>query len=354
MDSGISDCKEHGDPNKVKRTSDWHAQLIAAGANFDDQGLVTDFGDPDAEAQAMRDSAIVTPLTGSGLISVSGDDASSFLNAQLTSDVGTVSAGRAQYSGYCTPKGRLLATPLLFSDSNAHWLLLPGELAEPVTARLQKYVLRAKAKLEVASAAFAVFGVTGARSAMAVADGLSAQQQEFDVRHDEHTSLIALPGGRYLLICSVDHAAAGWQKLTAHARPAGSRWWELQTIRSGIATITAATQEMFTPQMVALDARGGVSFEKGCYPGQEIVARTRYLGDVKRRLYHGFSTQPLSPGLTITGGEDDKTLGTVTNAAQAAAQEWEFLAVLQRDAVEADLQLRVRDGDSIKIERAVV
>ncbi len=155
------------------------------------------------------------------------------------------------------------------------------------------------------------------------------------------------------MVCSTDNSAATWQRLSGYAQPAGSRWWELQTIRAGIATITAATQEMFTPQMIALDARGGVSFQKGCYPGQEIVARTRYLGDVKRRLYHGSSMQTVSPGTTITGGEDDKSLGIVTNAARAAGNVWEFLAVLQRDAVEAKLALRTRDGAAITIEQAV-
>lgn len=344
----------------MERSTGWHAQLVAAGARFDENGLVTDFGDPVAEARAMQDSAIVAPLTGLGLISVSGEDASSFLNAQLTSDVGAVSPGRAQYSGYCTPKGRLLATLLVFADSDSYWLMLPGELAEPVTARLQKYVLRAKAKLEVASAAFSVFGVAGARAAMAVADALdgpnsvSAQQQAFDVRHDDGTSLISLPGGRYLAICGIDDAATTWQKLIGYAQPAGSRWWELQTIRSGIATVTAATQEMFTPQMVALDVCGGVSFEKGCYPGQEIVARTRYLGDVKRRLYHGHSNHSVAAGSAIIGDVDDKTLGTVTNAAQAAGNAWEFLAVLQRDALEAEPTLRARDGGTVTIDRAIV
>ena len=337
-------------------SSGWHAQLVALGARFDEEGLVRDFGDPVAEARAMRDAAIVAPLTGLGLISVSGDDASSFLNAQLTSDVGAVSAARAQYSGYCTPKGRLLATSLLYADSEAHRLLLPGALAEPVTARLRKYVLRAKAKLEVASAAFEVFGVTGARAAEAVAGGLDevpTPQQDFDVRHGDGKTVILLPGGRYLVICIADQAVSTWQNLSGCALPAGSRWWELQTIRSGIATIGAATQEMFTPQMIALDACGGVSFEKGCYPGQEIVARTRYLGEVKRRLYYGHSMQSVAAGAVITGDED-KTLGTVVNAARADGHAWEFLAVLQRDVVDAKLALRVRDGGAVTIERAIV
>ncbi len=305
----------------------------------------------------MQDAAVVAPLTGPGLISASGDDAASFLNAQLTSDVNGVSAGRAQYSGYCTPKGRLLATLLVFADSEAHWLVLPGELAAPVTTRLQKYVLRAKAKLEVASAAYEFFGIAGPLAAEAVADGLggvSPPHQDFDVRHGDRWTLISLPGGRYLVICSTDEAASTWQKLSARASPAGSNWWDLQTIRSGIATITAATQEMFTPQMIALDGCGGVSFEKGCYPGQEIVARTRYLGDVKRRLYHGHSMQPVSSGSIIAGGEDSRTVGTVTNAAQAARNAWEFLAVMQRDAVDAKLTLRARDGGTVTIDRAIV
>jgi folate-binding protein YgfZ len=336
----------------MERVSDWRSQLIAAGARFGDNGLVSDFGDPLAEARALQETAVLVPLTGQGLISVSGGDASSFLNAQLTSDVTALFATQAQYSGYCTPKGRLLATMLVFADSDAHWLLLPNELAEAVTARLQKYVLRAKARLRVATGDFESFGITGPGARTAVADGLSLRgQQDFLVERQQGVILITLPGNRFLVVSRVDKATAAWQKLSEHARPGGAGLWELQSIRSGIATITAATQEMFIPQMIALDSHGGVSFEKGCYPGQEIVARTRYLGDLKRRLYRGHCARSVSAGTAIIAGEDDRTVGTVTNAAENGPQSrWEFLAVLQRDAVASKLALRSQAGDAFTID----
>jgi len=339
----------------MERLSDWHAQLIATGARFGENGVVNNFGDPFAETGAMQENAIVVPLTGSGLISVSGEDALSFLNAQLTSDVSVISATAAQYSGYCTPKGRLLATMLLFADDNAHWLVLPGELADPVSARLNKYILRAKVKLEVVSTDFVTFGVAGTRAPAAVAGALSLPpaEKEFQVQKIDGCNVVSLPGNRYLVICEAGHAASTWQKLGTQARPAGTPLWALQTIRAGIATITAATQEMFTPQMVALDTHGGVSFEKGCYPGQEIVARTRYLGDVKRRLYHGRCAQAAGPGATVVDSENGKTVGTVTDTAEVSQGDWEFLAVLQREAVASQRTLRLRDGDVLTIDRAV-
>ena len=108
----------------MDRMSDWHTQLIAAGANFGDDGLISDFGEPLDETAALQDGATVVPLVKTGLISVSGEDASSFLNGQLTSDVGAASASRAQYSGYCTPKGRLLATMLLCAQDEDYLLSL--------------------------------------------------------------------------------------------------------------------------------------------------------------------------------------------------------------------------------------
>jgi tRNA-modifying protein YgfZ len=340
----------------MDRMSDWHTQLIAAGANFGGDGLISDFGEPLDETAALKDGAAVVPLMKTGLISVSGEDALSFLNAQLTNDVGAASASRAQYSGYCTPKGRLLATMLLFAQDKDYLLVLPEEIAQPVAARLGKYVLRARARLDLRGPGIAMFGVCGARAPVAVADGLSLPGMDADFRicrTDDGVTAVSLPGNRTLVMCQAADAASTWQNLLANARPAGSHVWALQTIRAGIATIAAATQEMFTPQMVALDTFGGVSFEKGCYPGQEIVARTRYLGEVKRHLYRGRCAQAVVPGTTVVATRDGKSVGTVADAAQAQAGQWEFLAVLQREAVTSNLALQLQDGGALAIDSAV-
>lgn len=332
----------------MERVSDWYQTLADAGACTDDDGVVTGFGDPVAESRAASESAIVVPLTGTGLIRVAGADAVSFLNSQLTSDVMGVSPERAQYTGYCTPKGRLLATMLLFMRNDELWLQLPTDLAQGTAQRLRKFVLRAKVSLDVASSDLVLFGVTGPQANARLSEALgSPSDRAFEVRQANGVSLITLPGNRYLIACPTDQTGTTWHNLGERMRPAGWNWWQLQTIRAGVATITAATQEAFIPQMLALDAYGGVSFEKGCYPGQEIVARTRYLGDLKRHLYYGHCKQSVAAGDAIFKAGDSSAAGMVTDAAENSGHEWELLAVLRRDAVSGDPQLHTADGNAV-------
>ena len=338
----------------MERISDWHPLLAASGAQIDESGVVKDFGDPAAEARALRDGGIVVPLTDSGLISVSGPDAASFLNAQLTSEIAALTLQHGQYTGYCTPKGRLLATMLAQFDGDIRWLMLPIVVAESVALRLQRYVLRAKVTVRVSNGALALFGVAGPLAATALGGGFTTPGSRwFDVVRRHDVFLMSLPGGRYLVSCPAQQASATWQQLSQRLKPAGSGLWDLQTIRSGIATVTDATQEAFIPQMIALDAYGGVNFEKGCYPGQEIVARTRYLGDLKRRLYYGHCSQPLAPGELIVACHNGDSVGTVTNAAANDQDVWEFLAVVRRDSVKADLGLCTQDGHAVTIDMPV-
>ena len=330
----------------MEQMSDWNTHLIAAGARFFSDGSVEKFGDGPAESASVQSEALVVPLTTSGTISVTGEDAISFLNSQLTSDVPAASASRAQYSGYCTPKGRLLATVLLVVRDAGIELILPGELAKPIAERLRKYVLRAKASLEVTSDRNVLLGICGNGAAGVVETALSTGplEESFAVHGDGDAMVVVLPGNRLLVSCGAVEAPAIWESLQARARPSGIAAWTLQGIRAGIATIRTATQEMFTPQMVSLDKCGGVSFDKGCYPGQEIVARTRYLGQVKRRLYRGSCAGPAFPGDNIVATADGKTVGTVTDAAAATPDLYEFLAVMQRDAASPDTGLRLASG----------
>ena len=334
----------------MERLSDLHRILTGAGADIDESGVVTGFGAPVAESRAARESAVVIPLTGAGLIRVAGPDAATFLNSQLTSDVAAVSPECAQYTGYCTPKGRLLATMLLFIHDDSFWLWLPAGLAADIAQRLQKFVLRAKVKIELASSELAMFAVTGPKAIARLTEVVGAPlARDFETRQVNGILLVTLPGNRYLISCPADQASPTWLKLSARMRAAGWNWWQLQSIRTGIATITSATQEAFIPQMLGLDTYGGVSFTKGCYPGQEIVARTRYLGDLKRNLYYGQCKQPLAAGDVILEAGADSAAGVVTDAAENFAHGWEFLAVLQRDAVNRKALLHTASGGVVTV-----
>ena len=230
------------------------------------------------------------------------------------------------------------------------WVIvaLPQGLVTDIEQRLQKFVLRAKVKIDVTDASVVLIGVTGPQAEAGLAQALAAPPARLlEVRCEKAISLITLPGNRFLVACPADQASAIWAALSARMRPAGWNWWQLQAIRSGIATVTAATQDAFVPQMLALDTYGGVSFTKGCYPGQEIVARTRYLGDLKRYLYYGQCGQTLAAGDSIFEHDTGSAAGIVTDAAENIEHGWEFLAVVRRDVLSPGRPLRTATGNTL-------
>jgi folate-binding protein YgfZ len=171
----------------------------------------------------------------------------------------------------------------------------------------------------------------------------------------EGGSLAALPGSRFIAFVKPPAAPALWDRLATRARPAGSGVWQWLTIRAGLPLITAATQDQFVPQMANLDALGGISFNKGCYTGQEIVARTQYLGRLKERLYLGHVdvAAPIVPGTRLHSvAFDAQPCGTVLAAAPAPEGGSDLLAVLQISAADGgDVRLGATDGPAFAIER---
>ena len=293
-------------------------------------------------------------LTASGLISFSGDDAVAFLHAQLTSDVAALGSSRTQYSGYCSPKGRLLATALLWPRSSGLVMMLPVSLRESIQARLAKYVLRARVKVADASAELALFGLTGKRAPTAVA---SFCQGRIPALHEIVTAgeheVTSLPIDRYLLLARAQDAPRVRDTLLEIGSECPeSTWWALD-IEAGIPVITPDTQEAYVPQMVNLDLVGGVSYTKGCYPGQEIVARTHYLGKLKQRMYRvRVSAESVVPGdpLYSHAFGPDQASGAILHANGSEGDSREALAVLQKSAVApGSLHFRSPDGPEVEV-----
>jgi tRNA-modifying protein YgfZ len=219
-----------------------------------------------------------------GLLAVTGADARAFLHAQLTNDIASLPPDRAALAGWCTPKGRLLASMQVIPRADGFLLQLARDLAPAIARRLSMYVLRSRVKIIDESDAWAQYGVWDEGLEV---PGVAWEGDVVTVRVDRARFLRIGPAGAF--------------------SPAATRSedaWTLEEIRAGRPLITAATQDKFVPQMVNFEALGAVSFQKGCYPGQEIVARAQYRGEVKRRMVRVQvpAGTELKPGQEFNGG----------------------------------------------------
>lgn len=313
---------------------------------------------PATELQQIRDGCVLCALDSEGLIEASGPDAETFLHAQLSSDVRALREDRAQLSTYNSPKGRVLATLLLWRSREGFLLQSAADLAEALRKRLSMYVLRSKVQLVDAQDRYVRIGLAGSKAAhMLRAAGLLPPEHDFELVAfaDDGPGgvksqwLLRLPGSRYQLVAAPERAVALWQALASHgASPGTGAAWRWLAIRSGIAQVTAATQDELVVQMLNYDLLGAVSFSKGCYPGQEIVARAQYRGSIKRRtlLLHVDAAQAPAAGQAIhADSADSQSAGTVLNAAAAPDGGFDLLACLHLDlALGRELRLGAADG----------
>lgn len=239
---------------------------------------------------AYKNNNILVDLSATGLISVTGDDAVSFLQGQVTNDVRAITATHSHYSGYCNPKGRLLALFFAFQHQDKLYLSLDAGLVPSIQKRLQMYVMRAKVTLADEKTNIARFGVFGDSAAQQLQTLYSTiPEEDYAVAQHEDVTIIRMPTIKpaFQIITNTQNRDAVLEKLSnVFTSTDKAAWHHLETL-SGLPEIVIATQEAFVPQMVNLDALGGINYKKGCYTGQEIVARTHYLGKVKRRTLLG-------------------------------------------------------------------
>ena len=296
---------------------------------------------------AARQSAVVADLADCGLLAIEGADAATFLQGQLSNDVNALDPGRCQYTSYNSPKGRMLANLVLWQAApQSYRALLPAELADGVARRLRMYVLRSKVSIGVPGDEAVLAGVGGPAGETVLVRTLGVAPAVFGVARVDGVTLLTLPGPRYVLVGPPGSRGEQRERLARHARPAAAAVWRWLTVDAGVPVVTAATQELFVPQALNWEVLDGVSFHKGCYPGQEIVARTRYLGRLKERLFAFHTTGVAAPGARIYGSVfGDQACGTVVNAAPAPEGGATLLAVVQIAAAEArDLRLDAVDG----------
>ncbi len=276
-------------------------------------------------------------LTDWALLRAHGADAAAFLQSQLTQDVVGLQTGEARLSGYCTAKGRLLASFIVWRmRAEEFGLLCSADLAAAVRKRLSMYVLRARCRVDDASGEWSVFGLAGA-AAQRLADGA----QPWHTCQQGAQWFIGLPPveqvPRWLLVQPAEVQVPALPALDTQA-------WGWLEVMSGVPRVTAATAEQFVPQMINFELVGGVHFQKGCYPGQEVVARSQYRGTVKRRM-HLFATNGSAlPGQEVFHSDDPaQPAGMVVNAAEVAGLPSRLLA---------EVKLAVLDSGSLHLGSA--
>jgi folate-binding protein YgfZ len=282
-----------------------------------------------------------------GVIAAEGPDAASFLHGQLTQDFSLLDASQARLAALCTAKGRMIASFIgIRPQPETILLVCSQDILAATLKRLQMYVLRAKAKLRDASAEYLLFGLAGTALAGNGVDAGAPPGQRSVAGAASVVSLYPADGVPRAL----------WIALAGTTAPEGPELepalWAWTEVRSGVATLTAPVLDTFVPQMLNYESVGGVNFKKGCYPGQEIVARSQFRGTLKRRAYVVRADAPVAAGQEVFAAQDaEQPVGTVVQAAPAPDGSWAAIISMQIAALEGgDLKVGGPEGVALAVE----
>ncbi|SDW27396.1 hypothetical protein SAMN05444064_102134 [Pseudomonas syringae] len=283
----------------------------------------------------MAHTAFFCTLSHEGVLAVRGVDAGKFLQGQLTCNLNYLSESQSSLGARCTQKGRMQSSFRIVFEGDGCLLAMASELIEPQLLDLRKYAVFSKSKLTDESAAWVRFGLQEGDDAL-VSLGLDLPQETGAVARADALIAIRVSPARAELWVPAGQADSTRSHLAGRLTEGSLNDWLLGQIRAGIGQVFGSTREEFIPQMINLQAVGGVSFKKGCYTGQEIVARMQYLGKLKRRLYRlTLQAQEIpQPGTALFSPVHASAVGNVVLAAQSD-QGIELLAVLQGDAAES-------------------
>ena len=313
--------------------SAWTDFLAREGADLE-TGSIAFADSPDPVAA----DAIAVPLVHLGLIRSTGDDSATFLHNLVSNDVKNLPANAAQWNSLNSPKGRMLASLLIWPEPDGHRLALSADIEPAMLKKLSMYVLRSKVKVTEGTAETALIGLAGTQAASVLERaGLTAPTDDMHLTRPSAATCIRLNATSFVLAVPATDAPRMFAQLVeSGAARAGTSSWQLAMIRAGVPLITAPTQEEFVAQMLNYELIGGVSFHKGCYPGQEIVARTQYLGKLKKRMYRvqiAGDTPPVAGTDLFTPEFGEQSAGKIVNAAPSPGGGFEALAVMQMSRV---------------------
>lgn len=334
--------------------TEWKEFLLSQNAQIENN-CVNSFGATIDEEQVAYNKLVIADLSHYALIEASGDDVVEFLQGQLTNDIKLVNDKLSQLSAYCNPKGRILANFRIFKRNDHYFLRLPADTSEATIKRLRMFIMRSKVELTDSSDTLIHIGIAGVNAPSKLNEIFKTLPKLADETcYENDITLIKLAGElpRYEAYGALQSIKQLWENLQNDAELIGENSWNLLTVRAAIPEIVAATVEEFVPQMVNLQAINSLSFTKGCYPGQEVVARMHYLGKLKRRLFHGYldsDTLPLAGQPIYSAGENAQKAGQIVTASWSKDHKIELLAVLQIEKAEGG-PLYLDSGNQAAIE----
>ena len=330
---------------------DWQKFLTAQGARIEN-GQVHAF----ESAASLEGAATLTDLSHKGIIAVHGADARSFLQGQLSTDLEALSPNSSQLSSWSSAKGRVITVLRIVPQGERILLLLPRSLLASVLKRLSMYVLRAQVKLDDVSDTLIHIGLAGDGAVRLLqAAKLDAPTKVNAVSGNNETQVVRLHGTlpRFLIIGGFQPLSLLWKILAGSgAAPVTENEWALQKIRAGEPTIYPETSERFVAQMLGLEELDAVNFKKGCYIGQEIIARAHFRGTVKRHMLQARcdAIVKIAPGTTIENSDTGQPVGDVLDARLNRHGIQEMLVVLQDDHRNDSLRI-ADDGPPLAVDQ---
>ena len=304
----------------------------------------------------MLSNNIISDLSYLAIIEISGADAESFLNAQFTSNIKRQSEHQLQFSAWCNPKGQVKTTFYIYHHADNFYILLPEELKVSFLKQLGMYILRADVRITDHSDSLTRLGLCVERS-----DLEKSNVEQPDVFNQLPGNLAVLPlastesgqgQSRYIIIFAKEQEGSVRDALTEQLTDTDSSVWKGLDIQSGIPWLTLETAEKFLPQMLNLDFMEALDYQKGCYPGQEIIARLHYRGELKRNLYLAMCASKETPVAGTSIVSSDKTVGTVIQA-QTDVEATYLLAVIENDSIRDNLFLYNTDGPRLTVSSLI-
>jgi folate-binding protein YgfZ len=334
----------------------WEQFLTDQDANIEN-GQVKHFGDENAEKKAALEGHILCDLSHYGLIRAFGKETENFLQNQFCNDVRNISDTQSQLNAYCNPKGRVLAFFRLFQIDNQYYLRLPQTLLTDTQSRLQMFVMMSKVTLEDASNDLLRIGYSGPDAEQKLNKIIDAVPSKIDsVVQINNVTVVRVSDTpqRFELYGSVENIKTIWKKLSADAKLVGGGSWNLLDINDAIPEVAPETREAFVPQMINLEGINALSFKKGCYPGQEIVARMHYLGKLKRHMFlaHTDGDTVPTPGdsLYAEGSESGQGAGKIVRAEANPNGGVDLVAVIEIASKEkGSLHLETAQGPKLNL-----